>query len=179
MCFQRRTKIRKENCNLLDKLKSMEDKNIHSKIIKQVCKEILIPLGVFQKGSSRLYLDDNDYFFTVVEFQPSSWDKGTYLNIGLTFLWDYNQSDVLYFDFSRKPAARFGLALANICTLNNDTQSAKFYYENYHREQNTTEQLDCKKLSRECLVSNIKATRKMWHSKPSMKKMPVSMIYDI
>ena len=44
----------------------MEYKNIHSKIIKQVCKEILIPLGVFQKGTSRLYLDDNDYFFTVV-----------------------------------------------------------------------------------------------------------------
>ena len=225
------------NCNLLDKLKSMEDKNIHSKIIKQVCKEILIPLGVFQKGTSRLYLDDNDYFFTVVEFQPSSWDKGTYLNIGLTFLWNCNQSDVLYFGFSRNPAARygkfveyknesqfrkeikdlaniakdeilfyrklrdiefakdwmtsyikkfndnkysrFGLALANICTLNNDMKSAKFYYENYHREQNTTEQLDCKKLSRECLVSNIKATRKMWHRKPSMKKMPISMIYDI
>ena len=157
----------------------MEDKNIHSKTIKQVCKEILIPLGVFQKGSSRLYLDDNGYFFTVVEFQPSSWDKGTYLNIGLTFLWDYNQSDVLYFDFSRKPAARFGLALANICTLNNDTQSAKFYYENYHREQNTEEQMDYKNLSAEYLNSNIKTTRKMWHSKPSMKKMPVSMIYDI
>ncbi len=224
------------NCNLLDKLKSMEDKNIHSKIIKQVCKEILIPLGVFQKGSSRLYLDDNGYFFTVVEFQPSSWNCGTYLNIGLTFLWDYNQSDVLYFTFSRQPAARygkfveyknesqfrkeitdlaniakeeilfyrklrdiefaknwiiaytkkinegkyarFGLDVANICTLNNDMKSAKFYYENYHRELNTEEQMDCKKLSREYLNSNIKATRKMWHSKPSMKKMPVSVMYD-
>ena len=167
------------NCNLLDKLKSMEDKNIHSKIIKQVCKEILIPLGVFQKGTSRLYLDDNDYFFTVVEFQPSSWDKGTYLNIDLTFLWNCNQSDVLYFGFSRNPAARFGLALANICTLNNDMKSAKFYYENYHRELNAEEQMDYKNLSAEYLNSNIKTTRKMWHSKPSMKKMQVSMIYDI
>ena len=86
----------------------MEDKNIHSKIIKQVCKEILIPLGVFQKGTSRIYLDDNDYFFTVIEFQPSSWDRGTYLNIGLTFLWDYNQSDLLYFGFSRQIASRYG-----------------------------------------------------------------------
>ena len=85
----------------------MENKNIHSKIIKQVCKEILIPLGVFQKGTSRLYLDDNDYFFTVAEFQPSNWDRGTYLNIGLTFLWDYNQSDVLYFAFSRQIASRY------------------------------------------------------------------------
>ena len=84
----------------------MEDNNIHSKIINQVCREVLIPLGVFQKGASRLYLDDNDYFFTVIEFQPSTWSKGTYLNIGLTFLWNYNQSDVLSFAFSRQPAAR-------------------------------------------------------------------------
>lgn len=214
----------------------MEDKNIHSKIIKQVCKEILIPLGVFQKGTSRLYLDDNDYFFTVIEFQPSNWDSGTYLNIGLTFLWDYNQSDVLYFTFSRQPAARygkfveyknetqfrkeiislvniakeeilfyrklrdiefakdwmisyiekindkkyarFGLDIANICILNKNMELAKFYYENYHREQNTEEQMNYKNLSAEDLNSNIKTTRKMWHSKSSMKKMPISIIYD-
>lgn len=215
----------------------MENKNIHSKIIKQVCKEILIPLGVFQKGTSRLYLDDNDYFFTVVEFQPSNWDRGTYLNIGLTFLWDYNQSDVLYFAFSRQIASRygkfveyknetqfrneiinlaniakeeilfyrklrdvefakdwmisyiekfnekkyakFGLDIANICLLNNNTELAKFYYENYHRERNTEEQMNYKSLSKEYLNSNIKTTRKMWHSKSSMKKMPVSTVYDI
>ena len=214
----------------------MEDKNIHSKIIKQVCKEILIPLGIFQKGTSRLYLDDNDYFFTVVEFQPSNWDSGTYLNIGLTFLWYYNQSDILYFAFSRQPAARygkfveyknetqfrkeiinlaniakeeilfyrklrdiefakdwmisyiekfndkkyarFGLDIANICILNKNIELAKFYYENYHREQNTEEQMDYKNLSKEYLNSNIKITRKMWHSKSSMKKMPISIIYD-
>ncbi|TKZ35963.1 hypothetical protein [Brachyspira catarrhinii] len=214
----------------------MEDKNIHSKIIKQVCKEILIPLGVFQKGTSRLYLDDNDYFFTVVEFQPSNWDRGTYLNIGLTFLWDYNQSDVLYFEFSRQPASRygkfveykneiqfkkeiinlvniakeeilfyrklrdiefakdwmisyiekfnekkyakFGLDIANICILNKNMELAKFYYENYHRELNTEEQMNYKNLSEEYLNSNIKTTRKMWHSKSSMKKMPISIIYD-
>lgn len=214
----------------------MENKNIHSKIIKQVCKEILIPLGVFQKGTSRLYLDDNDYFFTVVEFQPSNWDRGTYLNIGLTFLWDYNQSDVLYFAFSRQIAsrygkfveyknetqfrneiinlaniakeeilfyrklrdvefakdwmisyiekfndnkyARFGLDISNICILNNNMELAKFYYENYHREQNTEEQMNYKNLNKEYLNSNIKATRKMWHSKSSMKKMPISTIYD-
>ena len=215
----------------------MENKNIHSKIIKQVCKEILIPLGVFQKGTSRLYLDDNDYFFTVAEFQPSNWDRGTYLNIGLTFLWDYNQSDVLYFAFSRQIASRygkfveyknetqfrneiinlaniakeeilfyrklrdvefakdwmisyiekfnekkyakFGLDIANIFLLNNNTELAKFYYENYHRERNTEEQMNYKSLSKEYLNSNIKTTRKMWHSKSSMKKMPVSTVYDI
>lgn len=212
----------------------MDDKNIHLKIIKQVCKEILLPLGVFQKGTSRVYLDDNDYFFTVVEFQPSNWDKGTYLNIGLTFLWGDNQPDVLYFTFSRQPAARygkfveykdktqfrneiinlvnmakeeilfyrklrdsefakkwmiaymetfkeqkyarFGLDVANICLLNNDTKLAKFYYENYYKERNIP--INYKNLSKEYLNSAIKATRQMWHSKSSMKKMPVSIVYD-
>lgn len=99
----------------------MEDNNIHSKIINQVCREVLIPLGVFQKGASRLYLDDNDYFFTVIEFQPSTWSKGTYLNIGLTFLWNYNQSDVLSFAFSRQPAARYG----KFVEYKNETQFRK------------------------------------------------------
>ena len=213
----------------------MEDKNNHSKIIRQVCKEILIPLGVFQKGTSRLYLDDNDYFFTVIEFQPSNWDKGTYLNIGLTFLWDCNQSDILYFKFSRQPASRygkfveyrndihfrneiielvniakqeillyrrlkdtnfakdwiityakkfkekkyerFGLDIANICILNNDIKLAKLYFENYCKEKNIVEQIDSN-ISKECLISVIKANRQMWHSKSSMKKMPVSPKYD-
>ena len=42
----------------------------HNRIIQQLCREALLPLGVFQKGSSRTYLDDNDTFFTVIEFQP-------------------------------------------------------------------------------------------------------------
>ena len=215
----------------------MEDNNIHSKIINQVCREVLIPLGVFQKGASRLYLDDNDYFFTVIEFQPSTWSNGTYLNIGLTFLWNYNQSDVLSFAFSRQPAARygkfveyknetqfrkdvtslvniardeilfyrsfrriefakdwmiayikgfsdnkyakFGLDIANICVLGNDIELAKFYYENYCKEHNMVKLINYENLSKEYLNSNIKATRKMWHSKSSMKKMPISKIYDI
>lgn len=215
----------------------MEDKNIHSNIIKQVCKELLIPLGVFQKGTSRLYLDDNEYFFTAIEFQPSSWNSGTYLNIGLTFLWNNDPSDTIYFSFSRQPAARYGkfveyinetqfrkeitklvntakdeilfyrklrnlefakewmlgyikefdhkkvtiygLDIANICLLNNDSESAKRYYELYLRGQNEEGQTTgIEDFSKEHLVSNIKATREIWHSKASMSKMPISVIYD-
>lgn len=193
-----------------------------------------MPLGVFQKGTSRMYLDDNDYFFTVVEFQPSNWNKGTYLNIGLSFLWGDKQPDVLYFAFSRQPAARygkfveykdeaqfrneilnlanmakaeilfyrrlrdhefakkwmisyiekfkeqkyarFGLDVANICLLNNDSELAKFYYANYHRERE--EEINYKNLSKEYVDSAIKETRKRWRSKSSMAKMPFSKIYD-
>lgn len=214
----------------------MEDSNIHSKIIKEVCKEILIPLGVFQKGTSRLYIDDNGYYFTVVEFQPSSFDRGTYLNIGITFLWNYNQQDTLSFGFSRQIAgrygnfikyenenqfrnevtqlvntakeeilfyrnlkdlnfaknwmikytskytekkyARFGDPLTNICLLNDDLELAKFYYKNYCKERKKEKLIDYDNLNKDYIISNIKETRKMWHSKSSMKKMSIYLEYD-
>ncbi|NBK97415.1 MAG: hypothetical protein EOM50_05270 [Erysipelotrichia bacterium] len=214
----------------------MEDKNIHSKIIKEIGKEILIPLGVFQKGTSRLYIDDNEYYFTVVEFQPSSFSRGTYLNIGITFLWKSTQRDFLGFGFPRKIAARygdfikyeneeqfrnevmqlaniakeeimfyrnlrdikfakdwmikyisnygekkyarFGLDLKNICSLNDDLELAKFYYENYYKEREKEELINYEELDKNYIISNIKATRRMWHSKPSMKKMPISLEYE-
>lgn len=63
------------------------EKNIHNKIINQVLKDILIPVGLIRKGQSRTWLDDNGWFTTIIEYQPSSWSKGTYLNIGINFNW--------------------------------------------------------------------------------------------
>ena len=60
----------------------------HSRIIQQMCRETLLPLGVFQKGRSRIYIDDNHAFFTVIEFQPSGFSTGTYLNVGIHPLWE-------------------------------------------------------------------------------------------
>lgn len=72
----------------------------HNKIINNTAKKILSPHGIFRKGSSRIWLDDNDYFLTVIEFQPSGYDKGSYLNVGLTFLWEATESlnDALVFE---------------------------------------------------------------------------------
>ena len=78
--------------------------------------------------------------------------------------------------FKEQKYARFGLDATNICLLNNDTKLAKFYYENYHRERD--EEINYKNLSKEYVNSAIKATRKLWHSKSSMAKMPFSKIYD-
>jgi len=61
--------------------------NIHDKIIKKAATEILAPLGLFQKGKSRCWIDDNGWYLTNVEFQPSAWSKGAYLNVGVSFLW--------------------------------------------------------------------------------------------
>lgn len=81
-----------------------QDNNIN-KIIKKLCKEIF-PNDVFQKGNSRIYLDDNGYYFTMIEFQPYSLKKGTFLNVGLSFL--FNKSDDLSFSYSFKNKSRVG-----------------------------------------------------------------------
>ena len=62
-------------------------KNEHSKIIFKVAKQKLKPFGVVQLGKSRIWLDDRGWYTTQIEFQPSSWARGTYLNIGVDFHW--------------------------------------------------------------------------------------------
>ena len=59
----------------------------HSKIINKIAREILKPIGVSRKGQSRTWLDDNGWWVIVIEFQPSAWSKGTYLNIGINWQW--------------------------------------------------------------------------------------------
>lgn len=59
----------------------------HNKIITQAARIILKPNGLFQKASSRTWIDDNGWYLIVVEFQPSGFEKGTYLNVGINYLW--------------------------------------------------------------------------------------------
>lgn len=44
-------------------------------------------MGLSQKGRSRIWLDDQRWWLCVVEFQPSSWSRGSYLNVGCMWLW--------------------------------------------------------------------------------------------
>lgn len=83
----------------------MNQTNNINKIIKKLCKEIF-PSDVFQKGNSRVYLDDNGYYFTMIEFQPYTLRKGTFLNVGLSFFFD--KSDVLSFSYSYHDKCRIG-----------------------------------------------------------------------
>jgi hypothetical protein len=59
----------------------------HNKILKQIALKVLKPYGIIQKGSSRLFIDDHGWYLILIEFQPSGWGKGTYLNIGIHFNW--------------------------------------------------------------------------------------------
>lgn len=57
-------------------------------IFRAAAKKTLLPLGCVQRGRSRLWLDDHGWWVGVIEFQPSSWSKGSYLNVGACWLWD-------------------------------------------------------------------------------------------
>jgi len=61
---------------------------VHSKIIADAAKRNLAPIGLTRKGRSRVWLDDRGWYVTVVEFQPSGFSKGSYLNVGRSYQHD-------------------------------------------------------------------------------------------
>lgn len=76
----------------------------HTKIINAVAKQILAPKGFFQRGRSRVWLQDNGWFLTVVEFQPSGFSKGTFVNVAMHFLWGKpvtSEEPIISFDYGR------------------------------------------------------------------------------
>lgn len=61
----------------------------HEKIIADTARSVLVPEGLFRKGSSRVWLEDHGFYLIQVEFQPSAYAKGAYLNVGVSFLFRY------------------------------------------------------------------------------------------
>ena len=47
---------------------------------------------MFQIGSSRSWVDDNGYYFIIVEFATNGYSKGASLNAGVSFLWESTES---------------------------------------------------------------------------------------
>jgi hypothetical protein len=78
----------------------MAPADVHSRILTQAARTVLTPLGVCQRGRSRIWLDDHGWWLGVVEFQPSGWAKGAYLNVGAMWLW--RSSDSLSFDYGHR-----------------------------------------------------------------------------
>jgi hypothetical protein len=73
----------------------------HNRLLMSAAKAELQPLGCRQKGRSRTWLDDHGWWVGVVEFQPSSWSKGSYLNVGACWLW--YEKDSYSFDAALDP----------------------------------------------------------------------------
>lgn len=69
----------------------------HNKIVANAAKSLLGPLGFVRKGRSRTWIADHNWWATVIEFQPSSWSKGSYLNVAAHWLW--SDQEHLSFDF--------------------------------------------------------------------------------
>lgn len=57
--------------------------NNHNRVINAEAWRLLKPFGLTRKGRSRVWLDDHGWWLIQVEFQPSSWSKGSYLNVGV------------------------------------------------------------------------------------------------
>jgi hypothetical protein len=68
----------------------------HGRIIAAAANAALTPLGFRRKGRSRLWLADRGFWLSVVEFQPSGFSKGSYLNVATHWLWGLH--DFMSFD---------------------------------------------------------------------------------
>lgn len=58
----------------------------HNAVITAQARHVLKPLGLVRQGKSRVWIDDHGWWTIQVEFQPSSWSKGSYLNVGINWL---------------------------------------------------------------------------------------------
>jgi hypothetical protein len=59
----------------------------HGRLLASAAKSTLAPLGCKQIGRSRTWICDQGFWVVVVEFQPSGFSKGSYLNVGACWLW--------------------------------------------------------------------------------------------
>jgi len=64
----------------------MAKQNVHGKLIAAAAKATLLPLGCRRIGQSRRWFSDERFWYIFIEFQPSSWSKGTYTNVTPTWL---------------------------------------------------------------------------------------------
>jgi len=65
----------------------MATQPIHTRLITAAAREVLQPLGLVQSGLSRVWIDDHAWWLIGVSFEPSSFTKGTYLSVSVTWLW--------------------------------------------------------------------------------------------
>jgi hypothetical protein len=65
----------------------LQSRSPHSEILAAVGRSHLASLGMQRRGRSRLWLKDNSWWLSLVEFQPSGWGKGSYLNVAAMWLW--------------------------------------------------------------------------------------------
>lgn len=88
---------------------------MHNNIIAKVALDFFQKHGIYGRGKSRMWIDDQHWFAIVIEFQPSQHNKGTYLNIGANFHWYFQD----YFSFD------MGHRESNFVAFQNEQQFEK------------------------------------------------------
>jgi len=58
-----------------------------TRLIAAAASAALLPLNCQRVGRSRRWYSDQRYWVISIEFQPSGWSKGSYLNVGAKWLW--------------------------------------------------------------------------------------------
>jgi len=66
----------------------MPSQNEHGKLIADAATKTLLPLGCIRKGKSRVWYSDQGFWAIAIEFQPSGWSKGSYLNVSTKYFWN-------------------------------------------------------------------------------------------
>jgi len=66
----------------------------------------LAPLGCVRQGRSRIWIADQRFWAIMVEFQPSGYAKGSYLNVGAHWFW--HAKDHWSFDYGNRVAGFTG-----------------------------------------------------------------------
>jgi hypothetical protein len=65
----------------------MSQPNEVGRLIAVAAKATLQPLSCNRLGKTRTWISDQRFWLIVIEFQPSGWEKGSYLNVGAMWLW--------------------------------------------------------------------------------------------
>ena len=75
---------------------------LHNRLLIKAARDILRPMGLCQKGQSRSWWDDHGSWLIQVEFQPSGFGKGSYLNVGVGGLWTDEPRDHVAFNYGHR-----------------------------------------------------------------------------
>jgi hypothetical protein len=61
--------------------------SVATKLVNRAAREHLRPLGLHQKGRSRLWLDDHGWWIVAVDFESPAYEEGTRLLVFADFMW--------------------------------------------------------------------------------------------
>ena len=83
----------------------------HNSVIDAQARRILKPFGLARQGKSRVWIDDHGWWLIQVEFQPSSWSRGSYLNVDIN--WMLYEGNAGAFNFGSRVDVPFISAVGN------------------------------------------------------------------